>query len=73
MRRDLDPPCSTRSKRSPSWNKSSTPGIYNRTKWLGDAADLGIQMSPSLGTLDYRSANSGVTLRKVGGEVKTGL
>jgi len=42
-------------------------------KWLGDTADLGIQMSPNLGTLDCRSANSGVTLRKVGGEVKSGL
>jgi hypothetical protein len=32
MRRDLEPLCSTRIKRSPCWNKSSTPGIYNLGK-----------------------------------------
>jgi len=32
MRRDLEPLCSTRIKRSPCWNKSSTPGMYNLGK-----------------------------------------
>ncbi len=73
MRRDLDSPCSTWSKQSPSWNKSSTPGMYNLTKWLGDIADLGIQISLSLGSARCLSAYEGATLRKIGGEVKIGL
>jgi hypothetical protein len=47
--------------------------MYNLTKWLGDTANLGIQISPSLGTARYRLAYAGATLRKVGGEIKVGL
>jgi hypothetical protein len=47
--------------------------MYNLTKWLANAADLGIQISPSLGTTRCLSAYAGATLRKVGGEVKVGL
>jgi hypothetical protein len=47
--------------------------MYNLTKWLGDTAILGIQMSPSFGTPHYLSVNKGVTLRKIGGEVELGL
>jgi hypothetical protein len=47
--------------------------MYNLTKWLGDTADLGIQMSPSLGNARYLSAYEGATLRKIGGEVKIGM
>jgi hypothetical protein len=47
--------------------------MYNLTKWLSDTADLGIQISPSLGTARYLSAYAGAILRKVGGEVKVGL
>jgi len=47
--------------------------MYNLTKWLGDTADLGIQISPSLGTARYLLAYAGATLRKIGGEVKVGL
>jgi hypothetical protein len=47
--------------------------MYNLTKWLGDTADLGIQISPSLGTARCLLAYAGTTLRKVGGEVKVGL
>ncbi len=46
---------------------------YSLTKWLGDTADLGIQMSPSLGNARCLSAYAGATLRKIGGEVKVGL
>jgi hypothetical protein len=53
--------------------KSSTPGMYNLTKWLGDTANLGIQMSPSLSNGRCLSAHEGATLRKIGGEVKIGL
>jgi hypothetical protein len=73
IRRDLDPLCSTRSRRSPSWNKFSTPCMYSLTKWFGDTSDLGIHMSPSLGTLHCLSASSGATLRKVRGEVEAVL
>ncbi len=67
-------PAMLHSKQSiPSWYRSSIPGIYNHTKWLGEMADLGIQMSPSLGILACLSARSGATLRKVGGEVKAVL
>jgi hypothetical protein len=44
--------------------------MYNRTKWLGDIADLGIQMSPIRGNEHCFSASAGATLRKKGGEVK---
>jgi hypothetical protein len=53
--------------------KSSTPGMYSLTKWLGETADLGIQMSPSLGSARCLSAYAGTTLHKIGGEVKVGL
>jgi hypothetical protein len=68
MSRDQDPLCSTRSTRSPSCSKSSTPSMYSLTKWFGDTADLGIHMSPNLGMLSCLSAKSGATLRKVGSE-----
>jgi hypothetical protein len=73
MRWDLDLLCSTLSSRSPTWNKSSTLGIYNLTKWLGDTASLGTQMSPNLGTLLCLSTNKGVTVRKIGGVVELRL
>jgi hypothetical protein len=44
--------------------------MYNRTKWLGDTADLGIQVSPIRGNELYFSACAGATLRKKGGEVE---
>jgi hypothetical protein len=44
--------------------------MYNRTKWLGDTTDLGIQMSPIRGKEDCFSACAGATLRKKGGEVE---
>ncbi len=44
--------------------------MYNRTKWLGDTVDLGIQMSPTRGNAHYLSACAGATLRKKGGEVE---
>jgi hypothetical protein len=47
--------------------------MYNRTKWLGEIAELGTQMSLSLGMLAYLSARLGATLRKVGGEVEDSL
>jgi hypothetical protein len=47
--------------------------MYNLTKWLGDTADLGIQISPSLDSARCLSAYAGATLRKIGGEVKVGL
>jgi hypothetical protein len=47
--------------------------MYNLTKWLGDIADLGIQMSFSLGNARCLSAHEGATLCKIGGEVKIGL
>jgi len=47
--------------------------MYNLTKWLGDTVDLGIQISPSLGSARYLSAYAGTTLRKIGGEVEIGL
>jgi hypothetical protein len=47
--------------------------MYNLTKWLGDIADLGIQISLSLGSARCLSAYEGATLRKIGGEVKIGL
>ncbi len=47
--------------------------MYNLTKWLGDTANLGIQMSPSLSNGRCLSAHEGATLRKIGGEVKIGL
>jgi hypothetical protein len=40
--------------------------MNNRTKWLGDIADFGTQMSPSLGIALCLSENAGATLRKVG-------
>ncbi len=43
--------------------------MYNLGKWLAEGVDLGIQMSPNLGTLRCISTNNGVTLRKVGGVV----
>jgi hypothetical protein len=69
MRWDLVPECSTRIMRSPTWNRSSTPGMYNLGKWLAEGVDLGIQMSPSLGIPRCLSASSGATLLKVGGVV----
>jgi hypothetical protein len=47
--------------------------MYNLTKWLGDIVDLGIQISPSLGSARCLSAYAGATLHKIGGEVKIGL
>jgi hypothetical protein len=47
--------------------------MYNLTKWLGDTADLGIQISPSLDSARYLSTYVKATLRKIGGEVKIGL
>jgi hypothetical protein len=47
--------------------------MYSLTKWLGDTADLGIQISPSLGNARCLSAYAGATLGKIGGEVKVGL
>ncbi len=44
--------------------------MYNRTKWLGDTTDLGIQMSPSRDNAHYLSACARTTLRKKGGEVE---
>jgi hypothetical protein len=44
--------------------------MYNRTKWLGDTADLGIQMSPIRGNEHYFSACARATLRKKGGELE---
>jgi hypothetical protein len=69
MRRDLVSECSTRIMRSPTWNRSSTLGMYNLGKWLAEGVDLGIQMSPSLGILRCLSASFGAILRKVGGVV----
>jgi hypothetical protein len=47
--------------------------MYNLTKWLGDTANLGIQISPSFGNARCLSAYEGTTLRKIGGEVKIDL
>jgi hypothetical protein len=47
--------------------------MYNLTKWLGDTAVLGTQMSPSRGIPRCLSANIGDILRKIGGEVELGL
>jgi hypothetical protein len=44
--------------------------MYSLTKWFGDTADLGIHMSPNLGTLSCLFAKFGDTLRKVGSEEK---
>jgi hypothetical protein len=45
--------------------KSSTPGMYNLIKWLGEAKSLGIQMFPILSTLRYFLGIEGETLGKV--------
>jgi hypothetical protein len=70
MRRDLEPLCSTLIKQSPSWNKSSIPGMNSRVKWFGEVADFGTQMSLSLGRPLCLSENAGAILRKVGGVVE---
>jgi hypothetical protein len=41
--------------------------MNSRTKWFGDIADFGTQMSPNLGIALCLSENAGATLRKVGG------
>ncbi len=69
IKRERDPPCSILRTRSPVWNRSSTPGMYIRGKWLAVGIDLGTQMSPTLGILRTSSANDGVTLRKVRREI----
>ncbi len=73
MMRDCKPLCSIRTRRSPGANRSSTPGTYSLIKWFGETSAFGIQTSPTLGMLVCCSANSGLTLHKVGSEIEIGL